>query len=106
MGGDSGFPVSRYTASPGGVMAIIGRLFKQYVPGPGLDFPPPPPYSLPMTSPTARTLESLTAALERSEAQLAAGQTVPLEPVVARLRASIARMESRQAKQSAQARKA
>ena len=35
MGGDSGFPVSRYTASPGGVMAIIGRLFKQYVPGPG-----------------------------------------------------------------------
>ena len=59
-----------------------------------------------MTSPTAHTLESLTAALERSEAQLAAGQTVPIEPILARLRASVGRMEARQAKQSAQARKA
>jgi hypothetical protein len=33
--------------------------------------------------------------LERSEAQIAAGETVPLEPVLDRLRASIARMEAR-----------
>lgn len=59
-----------------------------------------------MISPTAHTLESITAALERSEAQIAAGQTVPLEPVLARLRASVARMETRQAEQLAQARKA
>lgn len=32
--------------------------------------------------------------LDRSEAQIAAGQTVPLEPVLDRLRASIARMQS------------
>ncbi len=31
--------------------------------------------------------------LERSEAQIAAGQIVPLEPVLDRIRASIARME-------------
>ena len=36
----------------------------------------------------------LTDSLERSEAQIAAGQTVPLEPVLDRLRASIARMKS------------
>jgi len=36
-------------------------------------------------------------ALERSEAQIAAGQTVPLEPVLERLRASIARMSAAQA---------
>ena len=59
-----------------------------------------------MTSPTAHSLESITAALERSEVQIAAGQTVPLEPILARLRASIARMETRQAEQLAQARKA
>lgn len=38
--------------------------------------------------------ETITASLERSEAQIAAGETVPLEPVLDRLRASIARMES------------
>lgn len=38
-------------------------------------------------------------ALERSEADLAAGRTVPLEPVLARLRESIKRMEARQAGQ-------
>jgi hypothetical protein len=32
--------------------------------------------------------------LDRSEAQIAAGQTVPLEPVLDRLRASIARMKA------------
>lgn len=36
--------------------------------------------------------ESIPASLARSEAQIAAGQTVPLEPVLDRLRASIARM--------------
>jgi len=33
-------------------------------------------------------------ALERSEAQIEAGQSVPLEPVLARLRASIDRMKA------------
>ena len=37
--------------------------------------------------------ESITASLARSEAQIAAGQTVPLEPVLDRLRTSIARMQ-------------
>jgi len=36
--------------------------------------------------------------LERSEAQIAAGQTVPLEPVLDIMRASIARMEAKRAK--------
>ena len=40
--------------------------------------------------------EWLVESLERSEAQIAAGQTVPLEPVLDRLRASIARMTARQ----------
>lgn len=40
--------------------------------------------------------ESITASLARSEAQIAAGQTVPLEPVLDRLRASIARMQADQ----------
>jgi hypothetical protein len=38
----------------------------------------------------------LVASLERSEAEIAAGQTVPLEPVLDRLRASIARMQEKQ----------
>ena len=42
-------------------------------------------------------------ALDRSEADLAAGRTVPLEPVLARLRDSIKRMEVRQAGQGAEA---
>ncbi len=74
--------------------------------GEGLEFPPPPAYCLPMTTPTAHTLESITAALERSEAQIAAGQTLPLEPVLARLRATVAEMEAQRAGQTAQARKA
>jgi len=41
--------------------------------------------------------------LERSEADLAAGRTVPLEPVLARMRESIKRMEARQAGQDAEA---
>ena len=42
-------------------------------------------------------------ALERSEADLAAGRTVPLEPVLARMRESIKCMEARQAGQDAEA---
>jgi hypothetical protein len=38
--------------------------------------------------------------LERSEAQIAAGQTVPMEPVLDRLRASIARMKAGQTEQT------
>jgi hypothetical protein len=38
--------------------------------------------------------ESIAASLARSEAQIAAGQTVPLEPVLDRLRSSIARMQA------------
>jgi hypothetical protein len=38
----------------------------------------------------------LAESLERSEAQIANGQTVPLEPVLDRLRASIARMKAKQ----------
>jgi hypothetical protein len=38
--------------------------------------------------------ESIVASLARSEAQIAAGQTVPLEPVLDRLRSSIARMQA------------
>ena len=37
--------------------------------------------------------ESIAASLARSEAQIAAGKTVPLEPVLVRLRASIVRMQ-------------
>jgi len=48
------------------------------------DTPRPPP---------ADWLESL----ERSEADLAAGRTVPLEPVLERMRDSIKRMEARRA---------
>jgi len=38
--------------------------------------------------------ESIAASLARSEAQIAAGQTVPLEPVLDRLRASIAQTDN------------
>ena len=40
-------------------------------------------------------------ALARGKAQIEAGKTVPLEPVLERLRASAARMEDRQAKRAA-----
>lgn len=46
------------------------------------------------TSPEKPVPESITASLARSEAQIAAGQSVPLEPVLNRLRASIARMQA------------
>jgi hypothetical protein len=46
------------------------------------------------TPPEKPVPESIAASLARSEAQIAAGQTVPLEPVLDRLRASIARMQT------------
>ena len=60
----------------------------------------------PMTDPTKPTLEEIEAGLALSEAQVARGEAVPLEPVLQRLRDSVARMEARQARQLAQARKA
>ncbi|MGP0059026.1 MAG: hypothetical protein ACLPID_07060 [Beijerinckiaceae bacterium] len=45
------------------------------------------------TSPDKPVPESIAASLARSEAQIAAGQTVPLEPVLDRLRSSIDRMQ-------------
>jgi len=45
-------------------------------------------------SPDKPVPESIVASLARSEAQIAAGQTVPLEPVLDRLRLSIARMQA------------
>jgi hypothetical protein len=49
------------------------------------------------TSPDKPVPESIAASLARSEAQIAAGQTVPLEPVLDRLRASIDRMQKAEA---------
>jgi len=42
-------------------------------------------------------------AMDESDAQLAAGQTVPLEPVLERMRDSIKRTEARRAAQDAEA---
>ena len=48
-----------------------------------------------MNYPTSKPVpESMTASLGRSEAQIAAGQTVPIGPVLDRLRKSIARMQA------------
>jgi hypothetical protein len=49
----------------------------------------------PEASPPAGWLESLA----RSRAQIEAGEIVPMEPFIARLRASIARMEARRREQ-------
>ncbi|MBI1208029.1 MAG: hypothetical protein GC191_12170 [Azospirillum sp.] len=46
------------------------------------------------TPPEKPVPESIAASLARSEAQVAAGQIVPIEPVLDRLRASIARMQA------------
>ena len=52
-------------------------------------------YELPMNyTPPKPVPESIAASLARSEAQIAAGQTVPLQPVLDRLRSSIARMQA------------
>jgi hypothetical protein len=45
------------------------------------------------TPPEKPDPESIAASLARSEAQIAAGQTVPLEPALERLRVSIGRMK-------------
>jgi len=45
-------------------------------------------------TPPKHVPESIAASLARSEAQIAAGQTVPFEPVLDRLRSSIARMQA------------
>jgi hypothetical protein len=56
---------------------------------------PPPTYGLVVdTVPDKNPPGWLAESLERSEAQIAAGQTVPIEPVLDRLRASIARMKA------------
>jgi hypothetical protein len=49
-------------------------------------------------NPTSAAPTWLLESLERSEAQIAAGQTVPLEPALDRLRASIARIRANQPK--------
>jgi hypothetical protein len=49
-----------------------------------------------MNDPTHRTLSDLIADLEASEAELAAGDLVPGEVVLAELRESIARLEAKQ----------
>jgi hypothetical protein len=59
-----------------------------------------------MTDPIKHTLEEIEDNLVVSETQAARGEAVPLEPVLQRLRASIARVEVQQARQLAQARKA
>ena len=48
------------------------------------------------SSPDKPVPEAIVASLARSEAQIAAGQIVPLEPVLDRLRASIARMQAQE----------
>ena len=50
-----------------------------------------------MSDPTNRRPTDWLADLEISEAQLEAGQTVPIEPVLQRLRDSIARLEAKPA---------
>jgi hypothetical protein len=57
-------------------------------------------------TPSKPVPESIEASLARSEAQIAAGKTVPLEPVLERLRSSIARMQSGKKTATARQRKA
>lgn len=56
---------------------------------PNLENPPAAPAE------SAKAPSGWVESLERSEAQLARGETVPLEPVLDRLRATIARMEAK-----------
>lgn len=62
-----------------------------------LELPPPVHYSHAMSDPTNHRPTDWLADLEISEAQLAAGQTVGIEPALQRLRASIARLEAKPA---------
>jgi len=62
----------------------------------GLEKRPLPAYNSIMDAVADKTPPVwLVESLERSEAQIAAGQTVPLDPVLDRLRASIARMNGK-----------
>jgi hypothetical protein len=65
-----------------------------------MDFLRDRPHLRKMRDPMNPTLAEIEASLEISEPQILAGQTVPLEPILERLWASIARMEARQAEQS------
>jgi hypothetical protein len=49
-----------------------------------------------MTDPTRPSVADWVAALDRSDAQLAAGETVPLAPFMQRLRQSIEHLEAKQ----------
>jgi hypothetical protein len=65
----------------------------------GLEIRPRPTYSPGMDAIVDKTPPGwLVESLERSEAQIAAGETVPLEPVLDRLRASIVRMQDKRVK--------
>jgi hypothetical protein len=63
----------------------------------------------PILSPMADTVNDTKApadwleSLDRSQAQAEAGETVPLEPVLDRLRASIARMKAKRSEENRQA---
>jgi C4-type Zn-finger protein len=49
-----------------------------------------------MADPTNRTVADIEASLDVSDAQLAAGETIPIEPVLKRVRQSIDRLVSKQ----------
>jgi hypothetical protein len=62
----------------------------------GLENRSHPPYSSIMDAIIDKTLPGwLAESLERSDAQIAAGQVVPIEPVLDRLRASVSRMRGK-----------
>lgn len=63
----------------------------------GLETRPRPAYGFIMDAAAEKTPPRwLVESLERSETQIAAGQSVPLEPLHDRIRASIARMRGQQ----------
>lgn len=62
-----------------------------------LEIHPRPAYNFFMIDPTNRPVSDWLTDLEISEAQAAAGQTVPIEPALQRLRDSIARLEAKAA---------
>jgi hypothetical protein len=65
----------------------------------GLEKRPLPAYGLVMDTVSDKAPPGwLAESLERSETQIAAGQTMPIEPVLDRLRASIVRMKASQTK--------
>ncbi len=52
-------------------------------------------YTFAMKDPTKLTVEDWAAAIEISEAQAAAGQSVPLEPILRRLRETVDKLEAK-----------